>query len=108
MSLNWEAQQNPFECSQPSLLRYFYSIVERADRIARELGARMINSTDHLFFMAHWQSSWQNKGNSTQMQSGLFRKERKLCIKTAIKNKPTKSVKKCGTNKQTNRQIVNY
>ena len=29
-------------------LRIFYSIVERSDRIARELGASILHSTDHL------------------------------------------------------------
>ena len=44
------------------------------------------------------------------MQNGLFRKERKLCTKPWEKTeiKSNKSVKKCDTNKQTNKQNVQY
>lgn len=44
------------------------------------------------------------------MQNGLFRKERKLCTKPWEKTeiKSNKSVKKCDTNKQTNKQNAQY
>ena len=36
------------DCSQPSIFSYFYSIVERADRIARELDAKTKGRLDRV------------------------------------------------------------